>query len=149
MNFLTNYAMDTIFGTILYHNLIYHNLIYSELWLVRMCHVPTWPTDITLLIRTHHLTNYGIKLYKKLCSKHNSFFNFLFTCFHFSFGPTPQNFFSSFLSHSRVPLSCLILSSFYLFIIFYKLFSLVLSINKSQYSYIQNFILTVDSKWYL
>ena len=59
--------------------------------------------------------------------------NFL-TCFLLVFnfhsfslpGPTPQYFFFSFLSHSRVPLS-----SFFFFFN-YKLFSLVISINKSQ-----------------
>ena len=54
--------------------------------------------------------------------------------------PSPTS--NTFSSHSRVP--CLALFS--LVFIYYKLFFLVLSISKSQYSHIQNFILTVNSK---
>ena len=66
--------------------------------------------------------------------------------FLFIFSTRPQYFFFSFLSHSHVPCLALFSLVFILFFIFYKLLSLVLSINKSQYCHIQNFILTVNSK---
>ena len=94
---------------------------------------------------------YYLKFFRKF-GQHNEFFILLLLRFQFSsiFSIRPHSpiiiFSHSYLIHVFPwPYSLL----FLLLLFFYELFSLFLSINKSQYSHIQNFIRTVNSKRYL